>query len=64
MDLREYLFRYRIKQQNFCKKIGISHKTLYLILNGKADIHLSTFRKIKVATDGLVQEEDIQIDKE
>ena len=61
MDLREYLFRHRIKQQDFCKKVGISHKTLYLIINGKADIKLSTFRKIKAATDGQVKEEDIVI---
>lgn len=61
MNLREYLFRKKIKHEDFAKQIEVSRKTLYSIMNGRMDPRLSVVRKIEKMTHGEVLAQDIQV---
>lgn len=61
MHLQQYLFKKKINQEDFARSLGVTRKTLYLILNGKMDPRLSTVRKIEKLTDGEVTANDIEI---
>lgn len=61
MNLREYLFRKKIKHEDFAKQIEVSRKTLYSIMNGRMDPRLSVVRRIEKMTHGEVLAQDIQI---
>lgn len=54
MELREYLFRFRITQKEFMEKTGICQGTLSNAINQK-EIRLAIAKKIEMATGGLVQ---------
>jgi DNA-binding transcriptional regulator YdaS (Cro superfamily) len=53
MQLKTYLEKLGETQLNFCKRAGISHRTLLNILNRK-DIMLSIAIKIEKGTGGIV----------
>ena len=55
MDLNEYLWRNRITQKDFSKRIKIANHTLSLIVNKKVTPHLSTAIKIVEASEGQIE---------
>jgi DNA-binding XRE family transcriptional regulator len=61
MHLQQYLFKKKIHLGDFAKSIGVSRKTLYMIVNGKTDPRLSIVRKIEELTHGQVTAKDIEI---
>ena len=58
MNLKEYIHRNNISILLFCKKLGITHGTLYRIINGH-DLMLSTAMKINEETHGAVTLQDL-----
>ena len=59
MNLREYLFKKKIKHEDFAKKVGVARSTLHRIMIGKSDPSLSLAIKIVNATKGQVTYEEI-----
>lgn len=63
MELRMYIFKNRIKQAPFAKKIGCSVIHLGRIVNGLAPPSAMLAVKIVAATNGEVSFEDLFADK-
>ena len=64
MNLREYLFKKKIKHEDFAKKVGINRSTLHRIMSGISDPSLSLATKIVKATKGQVSYEEIVGDED
>ncbi|MGK5595633.1 MAG: helix-turn-helix domain-containing protein [Parachlamydiaceae bacterium] len=45
MDLDYYLFKNKIKREDFAKTIGINRRTLYHIIKGTGNSRISTVKK-------------------
>lgn len=58
MDLSEYLFRNKISKTDFAALLGISRKTLYLILEGQ-EPRISVAMKIEEHTKKQVKFNDL-----
>jgi len=58
MNLREYLFRKRIKQNEFAKDSGVSLPTISRVLRGE-DLKMSIAKRIVDASKGQISYEDI-----
>lgn len=54
MDLREYLFRNRIKTAAFARKIGFSAGHMHNLIYGRVNESKSALKKVKNATNGEV----------
>ncbi len=63
MELREYLFRQRLKISDFAKKLGYGRTYINEIVNGtkKPGKHLA--RQIERETEGQVKAEDLLKEK-
>ena len=61
MHLHEYLYKNKIKHEDFARQIGVSRSTLHRIMTGEMDPRLSIVKKIEKATNGEVSAQDIQI---
>lgn len=59
MDLREYLFRKKIKQADFAKKIGYGRHHIEKIVHQKNYASLRLAKLIQQATNGEVLAEDL-----
>ena len=59
MDLHKYLRMNKIRQVDFAKEVGITQKTLYMLMMGKMDPRLSLIRKIEIATNNEVTGADL-----
>jgi len=59
MELREYLFRHRIKGVDFAKKVGYNHLYLYKIMAYKCPIGKKLAMLLMIATNGEIKQEDI-----
>ena len=59
MDLHKYLRMNKIRQVDFAKDMGITQKTLYMLMSGKMDPRLSLIRKIEKATNYEVTSADL-----
>jgi DNA-binding XRE family transcriptional regulator len=59
MNLREYLFKKKIKHEDFAKKLGIARSTLHRVMTGDSDPSLSLATKIVKETKGQVSYEEI-----
>lgn len=64
MNLHEYLRIMKIKREDFAKRLGMTRKSLYYLMEGKADPKLSLVRKIIRETNGKVSYEDIIIEED
>lgn len=60
MDLREYLFKKKIKHEDFAKRVGTTRRTLFYIMAGTSNPKFSLIKKIVEATNGQVTYEDIK----
>lgn len=59
MDLREYLFRYRITQKKFAELVEVTPQHIYSIVNGKTKPGKRLAKAISDATQGLVLVSDL-----
>lgn len=64
MDLREYLFRKRIKQTEFAKKVGVSRPYLSQVVNGQAVCDINIAKRISLATDNAVTRDELMYPEE
>lgn len=58
MNIREYLKKYGLTQQQFAEKIGVKQPTICRIMNGKNRPHAIAAEKIEAATNGEVTKEE------
>lgn len=69
-SLREYLFKKKIKLDDFAKKVGVNRSTLHRIMKGESDPSLSIAIKIvkatqnKVSYEKLCDIEDLEVESE
>ena len=59
MDLREYLYRNRIQQTDFAKKVGVAVSNINNICLKKQHPKVSTAKRIVEETDGVVGFKDL-----
>lgn len=64
MQLAEYLFRHRIKQTEFAKRVGVSRVHLGEILRGRRRPSISLARRIEHSTSGEVSKEELLFPEE
>ena len=64
MDLDEYLWRNKIKQKDFCKKVQIRPHTLSLLVQKKHTTKLYIAINIHKATNGQVTYEELLRDED
>ncbi len=59
MDLKAYLDEKGIRYNHFAEQIGITYKTLWVILCGNPPKKIKTAEKIIEVTDGKVRMKDL-----
>lgn len=64
MQLAEYLFRKKIKQTEFARRVGVSRVHLGEILRGRRRPSIGLAKKIEQATDGDVSKEELLFPEE